>query len=134
MSGVNDNATMLAEHLHSQAKWRESKAEEYPDDDRNERASDALTDAGNEVAAMSDDDPRLRKMSGAGWFEEGLCTPGEHGRRSCADTGSGPGPWATCWPIWQVQRHVRRRNGSARRSTSSSPTRSSATASCLLGH
>jgi hypothetical protein len=80
MTGVNYNATMLAEHLHAQAKWREIKADEYPDDDRNDRASDALTAAGNEVAAMSDDDPRLRKMSDAGWFEEGLCTPGEHGR------------------------------------------------------
>ena len=77
---MNDNARMLAEHLHEQAKWRQIKAEEFPDDDRNMRASDALTAAAEVVAVLPDDEPRLRKMADAGWFEEGLCLPGEHGR------------------------------------------------------
>lgn len=73
-------AHLLSDHLLDQSNWRSLKAEEYPDDQRNERAADALSDAGYAVAEIPDDDPRLVKMDNAHWFDDGLCSPGEHGR------------------------------------------------------
>lgn len=51
--------------LIAQAEWREGKAEEYPHDKRNPRAAKALRAAAEYVAALPDDDSRLRVLDGA---------------------------------------------------------------------
>lgn len=49
---VMNRAALLAEHLRDQANWRGNKAEEYPEDRRNERAEQALLDAAEYVAQL----------------------------------------------------------------------------------
>src|ERR1700729_4217984 len=49
----------LAEELFSTAVWREGKADEYPDDDRNLPAAEHLADLARQILALPDDDPRL---------------------------------------------------------------------------
>jgi len=50
----------IIEILIAQAEWREHKAEEYPDDERNLRAASALRAAAEYVGVLPDDDQRLR--------------------------------------------------------------------------
>lgn len=51
--------TELADELDSQARWREIKAEEYPDDARNRRSADGLYELAQTVRDMPDDHPVL---------------------------------------------------------------------------
>ena len=58
-------AGFLAEELLSTAVWREGKADEYPDDDRNLPAAEHLADLARQILALPDDDPRLLRMASA---------------------------------------------------------------------
>jgi hypothetical protein len=54
--------TDLGKYLREQAAWRRSKAEEYPDDDRNVRSAEAL-DALAEYVDKIPDDVRVRYLA-----------------------------------------------------------------------
>ncbi|HEX6521117.1 MAG TPA: hypothetical protein VF070_14090 [Streptosporangiaceae bacterium] len=55
-------AGFLAQELFSTAVWREGKAGEYPDDDRNLPAAEHLADLARQILALPDDDPRILRM------------------------------------------------------------------------
>jgi hypothetical protein len=55
----------LAQELYSTAVWREGKATEYPDDDRNLPAAEYLADLARRILALPDDDPRIIRMENA---------------------------------------------------------------------
>jgi hypothetical protein len=62
---VHDQGTaagFLAEELFSTACWREHKADEYPDDNRNLPAAEHLADLTRQLLALPDDDPRILRM------------------------------------------------------------------------
>ena len=58
-------AGFLAQELFSTAVWREGKADEYPDDDRNLPAAEHLADLARQILALPDDDPRILRMESA---------------------------------------------------------------------
>ena len=58
-------AGFLAQELFSTAVWREGKAAEYPDDDRNLAAATHLANLAREILALPDDDPRILRMESA---------------------------------------------------------------------
>lgn len=58
-------AGFLAQELFNTAVWRESKADEYPDDDRNLPAAQHLADLARQILALPDDDPRILRMASA---------------------------------------------------------------------
>ena len=58
-------AGFLAQELYSTAYWREGKAAEYPDDDRNLPAAEHLADLARQLLALPDDDPRILRMESA---------------------------------------------------------------------
>ena len=58
-------AGFLAEELFSTAVWREGKAAEYPDDDRNLPAAEHLADLARQILALPDDDPRILRIESA---------------------------------------------------------------------
>jgi hypothetical protein len=49
----------LGGYLENEARWREGKAEEYPDDARNRRSAAGLYELAAEVRAFPEDDPLL---------------------------------------------------------------------------
>lgn len=53
----------LARMLEPQADWRRAKAAEYPEDERNARASDSLHDFMAWIRALPGDDPRTKALS-----------------------------------------------------------------------
>jgi hypothetical protein len=55
----------LAQELFSTATWRVSKADEYPDDDRNLSAAEHLANLARQILALPDDDPRILRMENA---------------------------------------------------------------------
>lgn len=55
--------TELAEYLYDQSQWREQKAQDYPDDDRNLRSATALADLAQWVSSLDDSDPRLLRLT-----------------------------------------------------------------------
>ncbi|MFZ0118113.1 MAG: hypothetical protein WAL99_01415 [Pseudonocardiaceae bacterium] len=71
-------AALLADYLREQARWREIKAEEYPEDARNARSARALLDAAEYVAQLPDDDQRLVRLDRACRYTElGIFAGGE---------------------------------------------------------
>jgi cytochrome c551/c552 len=58
-------AGFLAQELFSTAVWREGKADEYPDDDRNLPAAEHLADLARQILALPDDDPRILRIESA---------------------------------------------------------------------
>lgn len=62
INNVRDYRDQLVHSLEDAADWRARKAEEYPKDERNDRSAEALAVAAREVAALPDDDPRLRRL------------------------------------------------------------------------
>ena len=62
ISNVRDYREQLVHSLEDSAEWRARKAEEYPNDERNGRSAAALDGAARDVAAIPDDDPRLRRL------------------------------------------------------------------------
>jgi hypothetical protein len=55
----------LAQELYSTAVWREGKAAEYPDDDRNLPAAEHLADLARQILELPDDDPRILRIENA---------------------------------------------------------------------
>ena len=55
----------LAQELFSTAVWREGKAVEYPDEDRNLPAAEHLAGLARQVLVLPDDDPRILRMGSA---------------------------------------------------------------------
>lgn len=58
-------AGFLAQELYSTAVWREGKAAEYPDDDRNLPAAEHLAGLARQILALPDDDPRILRIEDA---------------------------------------------------------------------
>jgi len=58
---VQDATARLLERIGHTAAWREGKAEQHPDDERNWRSARALRQAESEIAALPDDDPMLAR-------------------------------------------------------------------------
>ncbi|MBA3366038.1 MAG: hypothetical protein H0U03_09690 [Actinobacteria bacterium] len=54
---------MLAEYVSGQAGWRADKADQYPEDDRNQRSADALWALAEHVERLPDDDPNLQALA-----------------------------------------------------------------------
>ena len=52
----------LAAYFEDQARWRERKAEEYPDDERNEVSAAGLRELAAFMLALPNDDPRLQRL------------------------------------------------------------------------
>jgi Shedu protein SduA, C-terminal len=57
--------TMLAQDFEHKADWRDAKAAEYPEDERNERAAEGLRELAAYVRTLPDDDPRLQAIDSA---------------------------------------------------------------------
>ena len=55
----------MGEILENQARWRETVAEDYPDDVRNTRAADALRGLAAYVRELPADDRRLLRIASA---------------------------------------------------------------------
>ena len=53
----------LAEYFRDQARWREDKADFYPDDPRNANAALTLEYLAEHVLTLPDDDPRIAAVS-----------------------------------------------------------------------
>ena len=51
--------------MFSTAVWREGKADEYPDDDRNLPAAEHVADLARQILALPGDDPRILRMESA---------------------------------------------------------------------
>ena len=58
-------AGFLAQELFNTAVWREDKAGEYPDDNRNLPAAEHLAGLARQILALPDDDPRILRMESA---------------------------------------------------------------------
>ena len=79
----------FATYVREQARWRRKKAEEYPDDERNARAADALSaladiaEAGEDVG-LNEEIERLRA-----YYVEDIdrFSPGENGSRAISRFG-----------------------------------------------
>lgn len=52
----------VVEYIEQQARWRESKAEEYPEDTRNQRAADGLHEMASYVRSLPLTDERLARI------------------------------------------------------------------------
>jgi len=59
----HDVRQALAEHLESQAHWRDEKAREYPDDPRNEQAASAMRALATYILQLPLEDPRLQYLA-----------------------------------------------------------------------
>ena len=57
--GVTRSARTI---IDEQARWRREKAEEYPDDGRNERAANGLVELAEYVRSLPENDERLREL------------------------------------------------------------------------
>ena len=55
----------LAQELFTTAVWREGKAAEHPDDDRNLPAAEHLAGLARQILALPDDDPRILRLESA---------------------------------------------------------------------
>jgi hypothetical protein len=62
---LDDVRAMLAQDFEDKAEWRDTKADEYPEDGRNERAAKGLRELAAYVRALPDDDPRLQAIDSA---------------------------------------------------------------------
>ena len=60
---VGNYREQLADKLESLAAWRKREAEQGSDDERNAQSAEALRAAASEVLALTDDDPRLRRLA-----------------------------------------------------------------------
>jgi hypothetical protein len=54
---------LIARYLDGQAAWREAKADEYPEDERNARSALALSQLAQHVRCLPDDDPRIAELA-----------------------------------------------------------------------
>jgi len=61
----------IADYIDSQADWRGKKADEYPEDERNNRAAVGLTELAAYIRSLSDDDECLRELASVGMVPNG---------------------------------------------------------------
>lgn len=81
----------LAATLRGRAEWRYSKADEYPEDARNERWARAIERAAAYVETLPATDPRLLTIAAAGWPEgDDFVVLGEEGSRFASRCDTGP--------------------------------------------
>jgi hypothetical protein len=76
---VSEHRAILNYFL-ERAKWRNEKAAEYPEDDRNRLAAAALRGLGGYVLRLSDEDERIREL-GTLAVREGMFMPFPEGQR-----------------------------------------------------
>lgn len=67
-----DYKEYLISQVRSTADWRAQKAEEHPDDKRNEASSKALSELAEKLDALPDDHPGFRQLW---WVEFGPDSP-----------------------------------------------------------
>jgi hypothetical protein len=88
----------LSSAIREQAAWRDAKAEEYPDDERNKHSAEALLELASYVTQLREDDPRLRYLSEFNLSaSDGVVLWGESATRELSRWGFGYGkvPGAT---------------------------------------
>jgi hypothetical protein len=77
-----DIRKMIADYLDETARWRQEKAEEYPDDARNGRCASVLREMAAEVRAMERSDPSLAVLESMHErWDLDVFSPGEDGAR-----------------------------------------------------
>jgi hypothetical protein len=59
---VAGTAELIADYIEDQARWRDQKAVEYPEDARNEAAAEGLRKLAEYVRGLPDDDQRLATL------------------------------------------------------------------------
>jgi hypothetical protein len=64
LSGIRAYRDWLVQGLYGWLEWRAASAADDPDDRRNLQSAKALYVAIRDVEALSDDDPRLRRLAG----------------------------------------------------------------------
>jgi hypothetical protein len=69
----------LAAYFQAEAEWRYSKAEEYPDDPRNERCGLALLGLADYVISLGHADARLLVLDALDYGPDDVYTPYEEG-------------------------------------------------------
>jgi len=75
MSG--DTRRHLADYFEDQARWRDLKADEYPDDARNVRSAAALRELAEFVLTLSPEDYRIKRVEILIGDADGILSPGE---------------------------------------------------------
>jgi hypothetical protein len=85
--------TMLVEYLLEQARWRDEKGADWPDDSRNAKSAEALVAAAREVDDLPADDPRLAQLDALQRpYGLDVFSPGEDARRLISRYGFDPAP------------------------------------------
>jgi len=82
---------LLGEYFEEQARWRDRKADEYPDDDRNAQSAAALRDLAAYARALPDDDRTIRRITRA-LRPAGELVPGEESAQFASRFGFGYTP------------------------------------------
>lgn len=92
--------SMFAAYLREQAQWRETKAEEYPDDERNARCAQALGLLAAHVESEPDAHPALLALESMNLHSgTGVFSPSEEGGRMISRFGFDRPPRGLGWPI-----------------------------------
>ena len=89
---MTDIRTALADYLNDQAAWRQGKADEYPEDPRNQRSAKALRQLAQYVLSLPSGDERLRMLAALDWVAWGRFVPGAEAGRVVARIGFDLGP------------------------------------------
>jgi hypothetical protein len=72
---------MISSYLREQADWRELKAEQYPEDQRNAQCAAGLRDLADHVDGLAEDDERIVVLSVAIPEGSDRFSPGEEASR-----------------------------------------------------
>jgi hypothetical protein len=68
----------LAEYVFGQAKWREDKAAQYPEDERNARSAKGLFELDRYIRALPEGDARLMAAEAEYWsLDDDVLSPGQ---------------------------------------------------------
>jgi hypothetical protein len=68
----------LAEYVFGQAKWREDKAAQYPEDERHARSAKGLFELDRYIRSLSEDDARLTAAETEYWSpDDDVLSPGQ---------------------------------------------------------
>lgn len=83
-----DTQTKLAEYVRSQSEWRQAKADEYPGDHRNQRASNALALLADYLVALPSTDRHIMALAAIQEpYALDVFAPGEEGNRLISQYG-----------------------------------------------
>jgi hypothetical protein len=81
---MQNTQEMLADYFEDQARWRDEKAAEYPEDTRNAIAAESLCDLAAWVRSLPDNHPdvqAIRTLHGPGGWDLDVVAPGEEASR-----------------------------------------------------